>query len=181
MPFGSDPLITLASALDSEYVAAGELRQLPVWHQLSEEARCVLAKAAATKESGIMSAHALWVLRRSRRTANASDFRRMAGMQGRAFGHLLLGFQYLAYQKGRLSLSQLLRRAAEVADHLVCGVDFRPFVRAERELKALAQGESPPAELQARVEILFQPYVGLAIRSAKKIGLESEKGARSTQ
>ncbi len=159
-----DPYGTLDCALRSRYQAPADLPSAPLWNHLPAELQSALAEALTGGASVRTVVPLIWQVRTRVIGPPPADG---TGKRTRVTARLQLGLLYLGYREGRMGANELLRRAVQVADSYVCGVDVRPFAQLRRELEAGASHESAAS----RVAALFAPYAALAAECVEHWGL----------
>jgi hypothetical protein len=79
-------------------------------------------------------------------------------------GELTLGFLYLRFERGEVSMAELLKLAGDEADALDCGIDCEVFYLLLNEIDGGGPIVPSSRPLAERVAELFSPFAELARR-----------------
>lgn len=148
-------------ALRSRYLLLENLNKVPLWNLLPSELKTELTTLLENGPTLKTVIPTIWKVR----AALLGKPVRLGDSQ--EFVLKMLGFLYLAFQKGNLSSSELLCRASHIIDSYVCEIDIVPFNKCRK-----THGLIPPDDFTANLNYLFEPYIPAASECIIKWGLQ---------
>ena len=148
-------------ALRSRYLLLEDLKKVPLWNILPNELQTELTTLLDNGTSLRSVIPTIW------RVRGAIFGKPVSQDSSQEFVSMMLGFLYLAFQKGNLSSSELLCRASHIIDSYVCEIDIVPFNKCRK-----THGLIPPDDFTANLNYLFEPYIPAASECIIKWGLQ---------